>query len=203
MGGAAEWRGKVKQFLMIGAAALLAACGAPEKPDYWSATRTGYGAQPVAGAETGGPDYRTAALAEAGYYTSAMRPGLHKTRTGAPWLVYHSARYQGGGQPQAGRAAAQSAMAYSSSKWKSPYAAQTGLGDARTRFRIVTVDGSSFAVLNKIRLPLKHLFASDREQLEKLTEYAAQLAGCTVTGPALVQRVDGAAQKLAAPVVCS
>lgn len=193
----------MKQFLMIGAAALLAACAAPEQPDYWSASRTSYGAQPVAGVETGGPDYRTAALAEAGYYTSAMRPGLHKTRTGAPWLVFHSSRYQGGGQPQAGRAAAQSAMAYSSSKWKSPYAAQTRLGDARTRFRIVTVDGSSFAVLNKIRLPLKHLFVSNREQLEKLTEYAAQLAGCTVTGPALVRRVDGAAQKLAAPVVCS
>ncbi|MBY6067186.1 hypothetical protein KUW17_10575 [Leisingera aquaemixtae] len=194
----------MKQFLMIGAAALLAACAAPEQPDYWTATRTGHGAQPAAASTSaGGPDYRTAALAEAGQYTSVMRPGLHKTRTGAPWLVVHSSRYRSSGTPESAPAAARSAMAYMSSKWKAPYAAKARHGDANARFRIVTVDGRSFAVLNRIRLPLKHLFVSDGEALKQLYGHAAQLSGCTVTGPALIRRVDGTAEKLAAPVVCS
>ncbi|MEW2912429.1 hypothetical protein [Leisingera sp. JC11] len=194
----------MRQFLMIGAAALLAACTAPEKPDYWTATRTGYGPQPAAAAAaSGGPDYRTAALAEAGQYTSVMRPGLHKTRTGAPWLVFHSSSYRNGGTPLTGRTAAQSALTYASSKWTSPYAAQTHAGGAKTRFRIVTADGSSFAVLNKIRLPLKHLAVSDKEALKQLYGHVAQLSGCTVTGPALTQRVNGTVERLAAPVACS
>ncbi|WP_152618475.1 hypothetical protein [Leisingera sp. ANG-Vp] len=194
----------MKQFLMIGAAALLAACSAPEQTDYWSATRTGYGTQAaVQTAAPGTPDYRTAALAEAGVYTTAMRPGLHKTRTGAPWLVTHTARYQAGGAPSAGRAAAQTAMGYMSSKRKSPYAAQTHLGKSRARFRIVTVDGSSFAVLFKISLQLKYLVASDKEALKQLYTHVAELSGCQVTGPALIKRQDGVAVQLAAPVACS
>ncbi|MBY6057889.1 hypothetical protein [Leisingera daeponensis] len=193
----------MKQFLMIGAAALLTACAAPEQPDYWTATRTGHGTQPApAAAPQGGTDYRTVALAEAGQHISVMRPGLHQTRTGAPWLVFHSSGYRNGGTPLTGRAAAEAALAYASSKWKSPYAVQTRAGDARTRFRIVTADGSSFAVLNKILLPLKHPATSDTEALKQLYGHAAQLSGCTVTGPALVRRASGSADGLAVPVAC-
>lgn len=194
----------MKRVLMIAAAALLAGCAAPQQPDYWTATRIGHAGAPAVAADTaGGPDYRTAALAEAGQFVSAMRPGLHKTRTGAPWLVFHSASYRSGGVPLSGRAAAQSAMSYASSKWKTPYAAQTHAGGAKTRFRIVTADGNSFAVLNRIRMPLKYLAVSDKDALKQLYGHVARLSGCTVTGPALTQRVNGTVEKLAAPVACS
>lgn len=193
----------VRQFLMIGAAAVLAACAAPEKPDYWSATRTGYGAQAAAqAAAAGGTDYRAAAEAELGPL-AAMRPGLHKTRTGAPWLVTHSASFQAGGARLDGSGAAKAAAGYMASERKTPYAAKTHLGGAETRFRIVTVDGSSFAVLFAISMPKKELRAQDSAALRELTAYVAQISGCAVTGAALAQRDGGLVRRLAAPVRCS
>lgn len=188
---------------MIGAAAVLAACAAPEKPDYWSATRTGYGAQP--GAQTaadGGTDYRAAALAELAP-AEAMRPGLHKTRTGAPWLVTHSQRFQAGGERLNGPDAAGAALAYKADERKTPYAAKTHLGSAETRFRIVTVDGSSFAVLFAISMPKKELRAQNSAQLSELTAYVAQISGCTLAGAAMAERDGGLIRRLAAPVRCS
>ncbi len=196
----------MKQFLMIGAAALLAACGGAEKPDYWSATRAGSSAH--AGGQTGvqagasGTDYRAAAEAELAPH-AAMRPGLHKTRTGAPWLVAHSARFQAGGARLAAREAAGAAIAYKASERKSPYAAKTHLGDAQTRFRIVTVDGSSFAVLFAISMPKAGLQVGGSAALQELTAYVAQISGCAVTGAPLAERDGGLVRQLAAPVRCS
>lgn len=193
----------MKVAMILSAAGLLAACAAPEKPDYWSATRAGYGTQADAQAgAAGGSDYRAAALAEAGPY-AAMRPGLHKTRTGAPWLVAHSAQFQGGGERLAGRSAAGAAMAYKASERKSPYAAQTRSRDAQTRFRIVTVDGSSFAVLFAISMPKAELRADDSAALRELTSHVAQISGCAVTGAAMAERNGGLVRRLAAPVHCS
>lgn len=204
--GCAEWRVNVKQFLMIGAAALLAACSPLDEPDYWSATRTGHGVQSAVQAQAPaeeGTDYRAAALADAGYSGAAMRPGLHKTLTGAPWLVAHSAGFQAGGVRQTGQQAAGSALTYMASERKSPYAAKTHLGDAQTRFRIVTVDGSSFAVLFAINMPNKELRAKDSPALRNLTAHAARISGCSVTGAAVAQRDGGLVRRLAAPVRCS
>lgn len=190
----------MKQILTIAAAALLAACSAPQKPDYWTATRAGYGVADSSAADSG--SYRAGAEA-ALEGPAVMRPGLHQTRTGAPWLVAHSAGFQAGGARLSGSAAAQAAIAYKLGERKSPYAAQTGLGEARTRFRIVTIDGSSFAVLFAIRMPKAELRAAGSDALRDLTAYAAQISGCAVTGPALVQRDRGAVDRLAAPVHCA
>ncbi|WP_156927437.1 hypothetical protein [Leisingera methylohalidivorans] len=200
----------MKQFLMIGAAALLAACAAPEKPDYWSATRAGHSSQAAGHAEAqtaaSSTDYRAAAEAELGGY-NAMRPGLHKTRTGAPWLVAHSAGFQAGGARLAPREAAGAALAYKASERRTPYAAKTHLGDARTRFRIVTVDGSSFAVLFAISLPKAGQQTGQQTgssaPLQALTAYVAQISGCTVTGAPLAERDGGQLRRLAVPVRCS
>ncbi|UWQ27722.1 hypothetical protein [Leisingera sp. M523] len=196
----------MKQFLMIGAAALLAACAGPEKPDYWSATRAGSGAQTGGQirVQTGasGTDYRAAAEAEMAPH-AAMRPGLHKTRTGAPWLVAHSAGFQAGGARLTASGAAGAAIAYKASERKSPYAAKTHLGDAQTRFRIVTVDGSSFAVLFAISMPNAGLQTGGSAALQELTAYVAQISGCAVTGAPLAERDGGQVRRLAAPVRCS
>lgn len=193
----------MKHGLVLAAAAILAACSAPENPDYWSATRSGHGGQSSArDAAADGADYRAAALAEAGSVGSAMRPGLHKTRSGAPWLVAHSARFQAGGARQNGQAAAVMALEYLQREQSAPYAAQASQGEARTRFRIVTVDGSSFAVLFRIRLPRADLAAEDSAALRRLTAHAAEISGCRVTGPALSRRESGVIRRLAAPVIC-
>ncbi|WP_264210643.1 hypothetical protein [Leisingera thetidis] len=191
----------MKLAMILPAAALLAACAAPETPDYWAATRTGFGAQAGAHA-AGGTDYRASAAAELAP-AAAMRPGLHKTRTGAPWLVAHSAGFQAGGARLAGGGAAAAALAYKASERKSPYAAKTHLASAETRFRIVTVDGSSFAVLFAISMPKKELQARDSAALRALTAHAAQISGCAVTGAALAERDGGQVRRLAAPVRCS
>lgn len=189
----------MKPFLMIAAAAALAGCGAPQKPDYWTATRAGYGVETGAGA--GGSGYR--AKAEAALDgRAAMRPGVHHTRTGAPWLVAHSAGFQARGERLASAAAAQAAIVYQEDERRGPYAAETSLGNAQTRFRIVTVDGSSFAVLFAINMPKAELRAPGSAALKELTAYAAQISGCAVTGPALLQRERGQVRRLAAPVHC-
>ncbi|WP_323780831.1 hypothetical protein [Leisingera sp.] len=195
----------MKQILTIAAATLLAACSAPEKPDYWTATRAGYGGGNGGSAAAGG-SYRAGAEAALSP-DAAMRPGLHKTRTGAPWLVAHSAGFQAGGARLAPREAAGAALAYKASERRTPYAAKTHLGDARTRFRIVTVDGSSFAVLFAISLPKTGQQAGQQigssAALHALTAYAAQISGCTVTGAPLAERDGGQVRRLAAPVRCS
>lgn len=90
----------MKHILGVAMAALLAAplagCGAPQTPDYWNATRAGYGVETGAQPAAAGGNYRTGAEAALGPH-AAMRPGLHQTRSGAPWLVAHSSGFQAKG----------------------------------------------------------------------------------------------------------
>lgn len=190
----------MKQIALMAALTLAAGCGAPQAPDYWAATRAGYGVGGAAAAAQG--DHRLAAEAALSPH-AAMRPGLHQTRSGAPWLVAHSADFQASGSRLTGGAAAQAALAYKASERKSPYAAKTHMGNNQTRFRIVTIDGSSFAVLFALDLPSQELRATDSAAVKALTNHVAQISGCAVTGAALTQRESGRIHRLAAPVYCS
>jgi hypothetical protein len=195
----------MKQYLMIAAAAAVAACGAPKQPDYWTATRAGYGVdtgvQTAAGGQAGG-NYRAGAEAALDGH-AAMRAGVHKTRTGAPWLVAHSEGFQARGERLDHAAAAQAALVYQESERNSPYAAKTHLGASKTRFRIVTVDGSSFAVLFALDMPKSELRTPDSAALTALSSHVAQISGCTVTGAALAQRERNEVRRLATPVHCA
>lgn len=189
----------MKQIAMMAALTFAAGCGAPQAPDYWAATRAGYG---IGGEAAAQGDHRLAAETALSSH-AAMRPGLHQTRSGAPWLVAHSADFQAGGTRVMGAAAAQAALAYKASERKSPFAARTHLGSYQTRFRIVTIDGSSFAVLIALDLPSKELHAADSAAVQALTNHVAQISGCSVTGAALTQREGGKIRRLAVPVHCS
>ncbi|MEY8801422.1 hypothetical protein AB9K35_13990 [Leisingera sp. XS_AS12] len=191
----------MKPFVSVAAAVVLTACAAPERPDYWTATRTGHGGNGSAPMTAPDLGYRAGAEAALAPHV-AMRPGVHRTRSGAPWLVAHSAGFQAGGPRLNPAAAAQAALTYMERERSEPYAAQAELGNTRARFRIVTVDGSSFAVLFALNMPKADLRAPDSAALQALTAHAAQLSGCRVIGAPLVQQHKGPVRRLAAPVSC-
>ncbi len=121
--------------------------------------------------------------------------GLQTTPQGVPWYVASSAsRYPG----------AEAAIRIASSKWRAPWAAKIKSGKISGKFRLVSVNGSTYVVVAKLKEPLLLNAQKCQDLHKKLLRAAVDKAGCTADRNVLVKYSSyKEVEKMAVQVQCS
>lgn len=120
--------------------------------------------------------------------------GLRATPTGVPWFVSdRTSNYPG----------AEAAMRIASPKWREPWAMKIKSGKVSGKFRLVTVNGSTYVVLAKMRGPFTLNFEAIKDARMDLLRKAAAQSGCTMQGRTLAKyNSERVIEKLSAQVQC-
>lgn len=136
-------------------------------------------------------------------FADSRAPGWYKASSGVPWVVVQSRTLRETGRPESNYKAVQSAFGYSSSNWRPPHAMQLNTEHGNALARLVSVDGSTYLVLKRLRVKevFKALFYSNKPY-ENLMEASIHRAGCLRTGNTIVRESGGNVAALAAPVSC-
>lgn len=121
--------------------------------------------------------------------------GLRATPTGIPWYVSNrTSSYPG----------AEAAMRIASSKWRAPWAMKIKSEKVSGKFRLVSVNGSTYVVLAKMRGPFTLNFEVIKDARMDLLRKASAQSGCTAQGRTLAKfNSEGVIEKLSVPVQCN
>lgn len=122
------------------------------------------------------------------------KSGFKQTPSGVPWYVADRT-YKGSN--------VNAALQASSLKWREPWVQDIKSTDARGKFRLVSVNDTTFVVIGKLRGPI--FLSSD--QLEdaqfNLLKLAIKETGCSSNGSAWLKRsAHWKVEKIVAPVQC-
>ncbi|WP_377192617.1 hypothetical protein [Ruegeria meonggei] len=121
--------------------------------------------------------------------------GLRATPIGIPWYVSNrTSNYPG----------AEAAMRIASSKWRAPWAMKIKSGKVSGKFRLVSVNGSTYVVLAKMKGPFTLNFEAIKDARMDLLRKAAAQSGCTTQGRTLAKyNSQKVIEKLSAQVQCN
>ncbi len=121
--------------------------------------------------------------------------GLRTTPNGVPWYV---------ADRPSNYSSAEAALRIASTKWRSPWAMKIKSDTASGMFRLVTVNGSTYVVLGRIRGPFTLNQSKQKQVKVGLFHAAAKQAGCTSQGSILAKYSPyREIEKLAVQVRCS
>lgn len=121
--------------------------------------------------------------------------GLRATTSGVPWYVSNrTSNYPG----------AEAAMRIASSKWRAPWVMKINSEKVSGKFRLVSVNVSTYVVLAKMRGPFTLNFEAIKDARMDLLRKAAALSGCKTQGRTLVKyNSQKVIEKLSAQVQCN
>ncbi|MDA8746773.1 hypothetical protein N9M66_01020 [Litoreibacter sp.] len=121
---------------------------------------------------------------------------FEQTPRGVPWVVGSSIAVKRGRAPENKYDAAQSALKIWSHKRKPPYIVPVSVNGATAKFRVVTLDGHNFGVVNNLSIRGFYSGKAIRRVQADYIAKAQSLSGCGYGGSTLVSsgrygNVDG------------
>ncbi len=121
--------------------------------------------------------------------------GLRATPAGIPWYVSNrTSNYPG----------AEAAMRIASSKWRAPWATKIKSDKVSGKFRLVSVNGSTYVVLAKMKGPFSLNLEAIKDARMDLLRKAAAQSGCTTQGRTLAKyNSKKVIEKLSVQVQCN